>query len=85
MLRSSLRALSKAAGSSCAPGGIVFLLGLPWGVLTGVMKLLVPPFVGVPVGSTLSLPWEEGKRFAIKLAMVVTHWSAGADDGTTQG
>ena len=31
--------LSKATGSSLAPGGFRFLLGLPWGVETGVMKL----------------------------------------------
>ena len=36
----SFMAFSKAIGRSFAPGGFCFLLGLPWGVDTGVMKLL---------------------------------------------
>ena len=35
----SFRELSKATGRSLAPGGFRFLLGLPCGVETGVMKL----------------------------------------------
>jgi hypothetical protein len=35
----SVIALSKAVGKSLAPGGFCFLLGLPCGVETGVMKL----------------------------------------------
>jgi len=34
------RAFSNATGRSLAPGGFCFLLGLPWGVETGVIKLL---------------------------------------------
>ena len=37
----SFIAVSKAVGSSLAPGGLRFLLGLPWGVETGFMKLLL--------------------------------------------
>lgn len=40
MLGVSFIALSKAVGSSWAPGGCDFLLGLPCGVETGVMKLV---------------------------------------------
>ena len=36
----SFKAFSKAIGRSLAPGGFDFLLGLPCGVETGVMKLL---------------------------------------------
>src|SRR3954451_24107431 len=56
----------KATGSSLAPGGTVLLLGLPCGVLAGVMKLFR---VGVEGrASTLSC-FAPGNRFAIKLAM----------------
>lgn len=34
----SFNALSKADGRSCAPGTVVFLLGLPWGVAAGSRK-----------------------------------------------
>lgn len=38
--------LSKAAGRSLAPGGFRFLLGLPVGVWTGVMKLFLLGVLG---------------------------------------
>lgn len=66
-----LRAVSKAEGRSCAPGGIVFLLGLPWGVLEGLRKLLV--LTGV-AGRADASPWPlslpPGKKLDMKLAMV---------------
>lgn len=39
-------AFSKATGRSCAPGGFRFLLGLPCGVETGVVKLFRPGVLG---------------------------------------
>ena len=62
-------ALSNAAGKSWAPGGTVFLLGLPWGVLVGLRKLLF--FDGVEgrefESADLSLP--DWKKFDMKLAI----------------
>jgi hypothetical protein len=58
----------RATGSSLAPGGTVLLLGLPCGVLAGVMKLLR---VGVEGrASVLSCFPPPGNRLAMKLAMV---------------
>lgn len=56
---------SRAFGSSLAPGGTVFLLGLPWGVLAGLMKLLR---LGVP-GRSVRSCFPVGKRVPMKLAM----------------
>ena len=64
--------LSMATGSSFAPGGTVFLLGLPCGVLTGVVKLLaLLPLVGV-VGrpSFFSCCFPPGKKLDMKLAIL---------------
>lgn len=61
--------LSNATGSSLAPGGTVFLLGLPWGVLTGVMKLFLV-LIGVEGRASVLSPLPPGKKFAMKLAMV---------------
>lgn len=64
--------LSMDVGSSFAPGGTVFLLGLPCGVLMGVVKLFATdPLVGV-VGrsSGLSCCFPLGKKLDMKLAMV---------------
>lgn len=75
----SFIALSKAVGRSLAPGGFCFLLGLPCGVETGVMKLLRVGVCGRSLnwspegaGSEFSLfpPCEEGKRLLRKLDMV---------------
>ncbi len=46
-------ALSKASGRSLAPGGILDLLGLPWGVAYGDVK---PAGVGVWGASYMSFP-----------------------------
>lgn len=78
-------AASKAVGRSFAPGGIVRLLGLPSGVLSGLMKLLMF-MVGVtgrgsacasPARGALSLPELllvptlelPGKKVDMKLAI----------------
>lgn len=70
----SVIALSNALGRSWAPGGIVFLLGLPWGVLGGFRNaLLLLPFLTGVLGRAeaslddLSLP--PGKKLAMKLAI----------------
>jgi hypothetical protein len=67
------RALSKAEGSSCAPGGLVFLLGLPWGVLTGLRKLssLVDGVAGREVlfSPEALFAFPPGKKLDMKLAM----------------
>lgn len=42
----SFIAFSKATGKSTAPGGALFLLGLPCGVWTGVMKLFLDGVLG---------------------------------------
>lgn len=70
----SFRAVSNAVGSSLAPGGIVFLLGLPCGVEMGSTKVFL---AGVPGGSSsdglVSLePWDEGNILEMKLAIVGT-------------
>lgn len=66
----SFRALSKALERSLAPGGIVFLLGLPWGVAAGVRKEFL---VGVPgrseTGDLPSFALCEGNMLDRKLAM----------------
>ena len=73
------RPCSKAEGRSWAPGGIVFLLGLPWGVVVGSMKLLcLVGVVGRAEPSTgLSLP--PGKKLDMKLAMATGCWDVGLD------
>ncbi len=52
-------AFSKATGKSNAPGGARFLLGLPCGVATGVVKLFL---VGVPGLSLNASFWLERVR-----------------------
>jgi len=52
----SFMAFSKATGRSTAPGGALFLLGLPCGVETGVMKLFL---VGVFGRSLKASFWPE--------------------------
>lgn len=78
-------AFSNAMGRSLAPGGSCFLLGLPRGVDTGVVKLLRPGVFGRSLlrvwrggGGTGAMPsclppWEEGKRLDMKLDMVM-YW-----------
>jgi hypothetical protein len=72
----SFMAFSKAVGRSLAPGGFCFLLGLPCGVATGVMKLLRVGVLGRSLnwslegagrGVSLFPPCEEGKRLLRKL------------------
>lgn len=76
-------AVSKTVGRSWAPGGIVFLLGLPSGVLRGLMKLLMLFMVGVtgrgaasPASGGLSLLLLlmllllPGKKLDMKLAII---------------
>ena len=53
VIGSSFIAFSKILGSSFAPGGRAFLLGLPWGVAYGEVKALL--LVGV-VGRSRSWP-----------------------------
>lgn len=65
-------AFSKALGRSCAPGGFCFLLGLPWGVEMGVMKLLPVGVLGLSFwlerGTSSCLPpWLEGNKLVMKL------------------
>ena len=65
--------LSMEVGSSFAPGGTVFLLGLPCGVLTGVVKLFgAVPLVGVVGRSSvlLSVCFPPGKKLDMKLAIL---------------
>lgn len=79
----SFRWLSKAWGSSRAPGGAVLLLGLPFGVLAGSMKLFLMGVEGRPRSSLLllglglvllpSLPPPES-TLDMKLAMFVWLW-----------
>jgi hypothetical protein len=72
MLGAASFTLSMDTGSSFAPGGAVFLLGLPCGVLMGVVKLFAAvPLIGV-VGrsSALSCCFPLGKKLDMKLAMV---------------
>lgn len=71
----SLRALSNAAGRSLAPGGTIFLLGLPCGVASGSMKLLAAVLpVGVldrsRLGCASSFEVPPGKMPEMKLAML---------------
>lgn len=74
----SLSALSKAEGRSCAPGTVVLLLGLPWGVACGSRKSgRCPCLVGVDgrgamsTGEVLSPLLPPDSRFAMKLAMAM--------------
>lgn len=50
---------------------MVFLLGLPWGVETGLIKSCLVGVLGYSaVGDLISLsPWEAGNMFVIKLAI----------------
>lgn len=67
---SRFMAWSKAEGRSWAPGGTVFLLGLPWGVLVGSMKLLcLLPGVEGRAGMSAALE-APGKKLDMKLAIV---------------
>lgn len=69
----SFSALSKAEGRSFAPGIVVFLLGLPWGVAGGSRKsCLGSRFIGVVgrgAASASGLFPPPDSRFAMKLAM----------------
>lgn len=62
----SFRPSKAAVGRSWAPGGTVRLLGLPCGVLTGVVKLVL-----IGVEGRLSC-FPPGNRLAMKLAMAVS-------------
>ena len=66
-------ALSKVVAKSLAPGGAVFLLGLPCGVLVGLIKLLVA--LGVAGRDAALSVWDlslvPGNRLDMKLAIVV--------------
>lgn len=77
----SFNALSNAVVRSWAPGGMVFLLGLPWGVEIGLRKLFVVGVLGIPgvpgvpgrsvAGDLRSFPGAEGNMLVIKLAMAM--------------
>lgn len=69
-LELSFRLLSRAWGSSRAPGGMVRLLGLPVGVLAGSTKLFLTGVEGRPRLSlgVLSLPGPLN-MLGIKLAI----------------
>jgi hypothetical protein len=56
----SFMAFSKAVGRSLAPGGFCFLLGLPCGVDTGVMKLFRLGVFGLSLNWSLERAWREG-------------------------
>lgn len=64
-------AASKAVGRSLAPGGFVFLLGLPSGVLSGLMKLLMF-MVGVTGRGTASASPASGALSLLELLLVPT-------------
>lgn len=92
----SFNALSKVVVRSCAPGGMVFLLGLPWGVERGLTKLFVLGVLGVPgvpgvsgrsvTGDLRSLPGVEGNMLVIKLAMATNaSRETGLDESIRQG
>lgn len=65
-------ALSKAVGRSLAPGGFVFLLGLPCGVLVGWIKLFGLPLgvLGREGASPEAFSFPPGKKLDMKLAIV---------------
>lgn len=63
-------AVSKTVGRSWAPGGIVFLLGLPSGVLRGLMKLLMLFMVGV-TGRGAASPARGGLSLLLLLLMLL--------------
>ena len=70
-----VKAFSNAEGRSCAPGGFVFLLGLPCDVLMGLRKLsdLEEGVAGRGLLASLAVPlffsFPPGKKLDMKLAM----------------